>query len=103
MFHDIDKDLLGLVTEAAEESVAESALAATATTLLAGAAGAGLLAHTVNNFAKRWMTPGEGDKVTHVDTGAEGVVKFKHHNDRLNIDWQDGSNSSHDKHEVQAT
>jgi len=104
MLYDTDDALLTLVTEATEVPVAEDmgAVAATATTVLAGGALVGLAAHTANKFMERFGAPKEGELVKHKDTGKEGVLMFQHHNGKLNVDWRDGSNSSHEKSEIVA-
>ncbi len=100
---DIEQDLITLVAEAAkpkqvDESIAD--IASAATVAIGGAAAAGLAMHTVHNFMNKFSAPKENDSVKHKETGQEGKVKFVHANGKLNVDWHDGSNTSHDKSEV---
>lgn len=99
----IEQDLITLVAEAAnpkqvDESIADIAATATATV---GALGAtALTTHAIYGFLNKFTTPKEHDLVKHNKTGQGGQVKFVHANGKLNINWDNGSNTSHDKSEV---
>lgn len=96
---DVDPNLVALVTEVVDPGVA-SHVAGTATELIGAGVAAAAIGSAAHNFLSKFNTPKEGHAVTLKATGQSGVVKFVHHNGKLNIDWTSGGNSSHSVDEV---
>lgn len=99
----IDKELVDAVT--GTTNVHESALADTATTLIAGGAGAALTMHTINSFINKFNKKRDytGERVygmrsidghALVDKSKEGTI-LSHNNGVHHIRWDNGDESHH--------